>query len=172
MAATVVSHVVEAVVVEDAATSARRWGSTGLGGGGGVYGGVAWQFAGVDRERSERAALKVIAVSFFALVADAVGALVRGAPGHWAVGTVPASRSPAATQAGARRRAGGELGSASAVAGSSQTLLCVCLSAVLPGRAAAHHAVRLVLGRSGRHTGHRGDGGAGGSQARRGEHCC
>lgn len=98
---------------------------------------VAWQFAGADPERREPPALKAIGVSFFALaayvVADAVGALVRGAR-HSTVGIGLVAVSPAVTPvlSGAQRRAGRELGSASAVADSRRTLLCPYLSAVLP----------------------------------------
>ena len=40
---------------------------------------VAWQFAGADRERREKTALRIIAVSFFALAAY-VGVDVRAGP--------------------------------------------------------------------------------------------
>ncbi|AOR37524.1 cobalt transporter [Streptomyces fodineus] len=102
---------------------------------------VAWQFSAREhavREAREKTALRVIALSFFALAAyvtvDAVRALS---------GTGEAARSlPGIVLAGlslvvmpvlsaAQRRAGRELGSASAVADSKQTLLCTYLSAVL-----------------------------------------
>jgi len=99
---------------------------------------VAWQFAGRDPEVREKAALRVIAFSFFALAAyvsvDAVRALfgfdqVR----HSVVGIVLAALSLAIMPvlSWAQRRAGRELGSLTAVADSKQTLLCTYLSAVL-----------------------------------------
>ncbi|MGP3955234.1 cation transporter [Nonomuraea sp. 3N208] len=99
---------------------------------------VAWQFSAADHEKRERAALRVIAISFFALAAyvtfDAVRALLGvGEAEHSAAGLVLAAVSlvvmPFLSQA--QRRAGRELGSASAVADSKQTLLCTYLSAVL-----------------------------------------
>ena len=64
----------------------------------------------------------------------------------------------------AQRRAGRELGSASAVADSKQTLLCTYLSAVLLVGLRAQRAVRLVVGRPGRRAGHRRDRGQRGNQ--------
>lgn len=99
---------------------------------------VAWQFAGRDPEARERAALRVIAVSFYVLAAyvtfEAVRALVGGSEaGHSTVGLVLAGLSLAVMPglSWAQRRAGRELGSATAVADSKQTLLCTYLSAVL-----------------------------------------
>ena len=99
---------------------------------------VAWQFAGSDHERRERAALRVIACSFFALAAfvsfDAIGALMtRRAAEHSSVGIGLAVLSllvmPLASWV--QRRTGTELGSQSAVADSKQTLLCTYMSAAL-----------------------------------------
>jgi divalent metal cation (Fe/Co/Zn/Cd) transporter len=99
---------------------------------------VAWQFAGRDPESRERTALRIIAVSFFALAAyvtiDSVRALFGGAPAeHSTVGIVLAAVSlvvmPGLSYA--QRKAGRELGSRSAVADSKQTLLCTYLSGVL-----------------------------------------
>lgn len=99
---------------------------------------VAWQFAGRDPQARERAALRVIAVSFFALAGyvgvESVRALfgaVEATPST--VGTVLAALSLLVMPilAGAQRRAGRELGSRSAVANSKQTMLCTYLSAVL-----------------------------------------
>jgi divalent metal cation (Fe/Co/Zn/Cd) transporter len=99
---------------------------------------VAWQFAGRDREAREKVALKVIAVSFFALAAfvsvDAVRSLLGGGEAeHSSVGLVLAAVSLLVMPflSHAQRRAGRELGSASAVADSKQTLLCTYLSGVL-----------------------------------------
>lgn len=88
--------------------------------------------------RRERRALRIIAVSFFALAAyvsaDSVRALLGGGEAeHSTVGLVLAALSLAVMPglSYAQRRAGRELGSASAVADSKQTLLCTYLSAVL-----------------------------------------
>jgi hypothetical protein len=98
---------------------------------------VAWQFAGADPERRERRALRVIACSFFALAAYVSVEAVRALLG--AVRLI----DPWSDRAGGRQRrgdavpvlraaaAGRELGSASAVADSKQTLLCTYLSAAV-----------------------------------------
>jgi divalent metal cation (Fe/Co/Zn/Cd) transporter len=99
---------------------------------------VAWQFAGRDPAAREKAALRVIAGSFFGLAVvvsvDALRALIGGrdaAPSP--VGLVLAALSlvvmPALSYA--QRRAGRELRSRTAVADSKQTLLCTYLSGVL-----------------------------------------
>ena len=99
---------------------------------------VAWQFAGRDPEAREKTALRAIACSFFALAAvvtvDAVRSLAgAGEAQHSTVGLVLAAVSLAVMPvlSWGQRRAGRELGSASAVADSKQTLLCTYLSAVL-----------------------------------------
>lgn len=99
---------------------------------------VAWQFAGRDPERRERTALRIIAFSFFALAAYVTADSVRGLVGagearHSPIGIALAAVSLAVMPvlSWAQRRAGRELGSASAVADSKQTLLCTYLSAVL-----------------------------------------
>jgi len=102
---------------------------------------VAWQYSARDhelRDTRERTALRLIAASFFALAAyvgvDAVRALVSGGQAeHSSVGLVLAALSLLVMPvlSAAQRRAGRELGSASAVADSKQTLLCTYLSAVL-----------------------------------------
>jgi divalent metal cation (Fe/Co/Zn/Cd) transporter len=99
---------------------------------------VAWQFAGKDPQPREKIALKVIACSFFGLAVfvsvDAVRSLVGdGQAAPSTVGLVLAAVSLAVMPvlSWAQRRAGRELGSASAVADSKQTLLCTYLSAVL-----------------------------------------
>lgn len=99
---------------------------------------VAWQFAGPDPRARERRALTVIAVSFFALAlyvaVDAVRTLLGAAPAeHSGVGIALAAISVLVMPflSHAQRRAGRELGSASAVADSKQTLLCTYLSGVL-----------------------------------------
>ncbi|MFC5800978.1 cation transporter [Streptomyces formicae] len=102
---------------------------------------VAWQFSTRDhavREAREKTALRIIALSFFALSAyvtvDALRALAgTGEAAPSAPGIVLAALSLAVMPvlSAAQRRAGRELGSASAVADSRQTLLCTYLSAVL-----------------------------------------
>jgi divalent metal cation (Fe/Co/Zn/Cd) transporter len=99
---------------------------------------VAWQFTAADPQRREKATLRLIAVSFFALAGyvtvESLRALTGTAePDHSPVGIGLAAVSllvmPALSYA--QRRAGREYGSASAVADSKQTLLCTYLSAVL-----------------------------------------
>lgn len=99
---------------------------------------VAWQFSIAGHERRERAATRLIAVSFFGLAAfvgtDAVLSLATREPAeHSTVGIALAAISLAVMPllSWAERRTGRELGSASAVADSKQTLLCSYLSAVL-----------------------------------------
>lgn len=99
---------------------------------------VAWQFSARDLEARERVALRIIAASFFALAAyvsvEAFRALVGGSEAdHSTPGIVLAAVSLMVMPflSTAQRRAGRELGSASAVADSKQTLLCTYLSGVL-----------------------------------------
>jgi divalent metal cation (Fe/Co/Zn/Cd) transporter len=102
---------------------------------------VAWQFSARDHDRRqarERAALRVTAVSFFALAVfvtvDAVRTFAGGSePEHSRVGIVLATVSLVVMPvlSAAQRRTGRQLGSASAVADSKQTLLCTYLSGVL-----------------------------------------
>jgi divalent metal cation (Fe/Co/Zn/Cd) transporter len=101
---------------------------------------VAWQFSAKDPETREKAALRFIAVSFFALTAyvsvDAVRSLLGfGEPRPSVIGIALAAASLAVMPvlSLAQRRAGRELGSVSAVADSKQTLLCTYLSAALLG---------------------------------------
>lgn len=99
---------------------------------------VAWQFSSPDPEAREKAALRVIAVSFFALAGYVTVEAVRSLAGatearHSSIGIALTAMSlvimPALSWA--QRRAGRELGSRSAVADSKQTLLCTYLSAVV-----------------------------------------
>ncbi|MGX1915171.1 cation transporter [Streptomyces phaeochromogenes] len=102
---------------------------------------VAWQFSARDhavREAREHRTLRIISVSFFVLAVyvtiDAVRALTgTGEAERSLPGIVLAALSLAVMPflSAAQRRAGRELGSASAVADSKQTLLCTYLSAVL-----------------------------------------
>jgi divalent metal cation (Fe/Co/Zn/Cd) transporter len=99
---------------------------------------VAWQFSAKDPETREKATLRFIAISFFALAAyvavDAVLSLLGlGAARPSLIGIVLAVASLVVMPmlSLAQRRAGRELGSLSAVADSKQTLLCTYLSAAL-----------------------------------------
>jgi divalent metal cation (Fe/Co/Zn/Cd) transporter len=99
---------------------------------------VAWQFAAPDPHRRERVALRLIAVSFFGLALfvtiDAARALLGASePEHSPVGIALAAVSLAVMPllSWFERRTGRELGSASAVADSKQTLICAYLSAAL-----------------------------------------
>ncbi|GAA0467528.1 hypothetical protein Aca07nite_70970 [Actinoplanes capillaceus] len=142
VAATISYNVIEAVVAITAGTIASSTALIGFGLDSVIEvssaAAVAWQFAGKDPERREKTALRVIAVSFFALAAyvtvESVRALIGGAEAdHSTVGLVLAAVSLALMPglSYAQRRAGRELGSRSAVADSKQTLLCTYLSAVL-----------------------------------------
>jgi divalent metal cation (Fe/Co/Zn/Cd) transporter len=140
--ATIAYNVVEAVVAITAGTLASSTALIGFGLDSVIEvssaATVAWQFTGADHERRERAALRVIASSFFALAGyvtvEAVRALVGAEPaGHSTAGLVLAAASLVVMPvlSAAQRRTGRELGSRSAVADSKQTLLCTYLSAVL-----------------------------------------
>ena len=99
---------------------------------------ILWQFRHALPESRERTALRLMAVSFFALAAyvsfESVRALVTGAePDASPVGIALASLSLVVMPflSWAQRRTGRELGSNAVVADSTQTLLCTYLSAVL-----------------------------------------
>ena len=104
---------------------------------------VAWQFTRKDPERWEKPTLRVIAVSFFLLAAYVTVSAVLSLAGvtepeHSTVGLVLTALSVVVMPAVSllERRAGRELGSATAVADSKQTLICAYLSvAVLAGLA-------------------------------------
>jgi divalent metal cation (Fe/Co/Zn/Cd) transporter len=99
---------------------------------------IAWQFASPHPERRERAALRIVAWSFFALATyvtvQSIRALTSGVVaqpsmvGLW-LAAVSLAIMPLLSYG--QRRAGRELASRSAVADSKQTLLCTYLSAVL-----------------------------------------
>jgi divalent metal cation (Fe/Co/Zn/Cd) transporter len=142
VAATITYNVVEAVVALVAGTVASSVALIGFGLDSVIEVSsavaVAWQFAGADPERRERRALRVIACSFFALAAyvsvEAVRALLGGGEADRSVvGIVLVAVSVVVMPflSFAQRRAGRELGSASAVADSKQTLLCTYLSAAV-----------------------------------------
>lgn len=99
---------------------------------------VAWQFSGPDPEAREKTALRVIALSFFALAGYLVVESIRSLTGatearHSMIGIALTATSLVVMPllSFAQRRAGRELGSRSAVADSKQTLLCTYLSAVV-----------------------------------------
>jgi divalent metal cation (Fe/Co/Zn/Cd) transporter len=145
VAATITYNVVEAIAAITAGTVASSTALIGFGLDSVVEvssaGAVAWQFSAREhavREAREKRTLRIIAFSFFALAAyvtvDAVRALSGTGEAERSVpGIVLAALSLAVMPflSAAQRRAGRELGSASAVADSKQTLLCTYLSAVL-----------------------------------------
>jgi len=142
VAATISYNVIEAIVAISAGTIASSTALVGFGLDSIVEvlsaAAVAWQFAGRDPEARERTALKVIAVSFFGLAlyvtVDAILALsgIRE-PEHSTVGIILAAVSLAVMPflSLLERRTGKELGSASAIADSKQTLVCSYLSAAV-----------------------------------------
>jgi len=140
--ATITYNVAEAVIAITAGAAASSTALIGFGLDSGIEvasaTAVAWQFAGSDPEERDRTALKVIAVSFFALAAYVTVESVRTLLGHDSAQHSPVGIALAAVSllvmpllSYAQRRAGRELGSASAVADSKQTLLCTYLSGVL-----------------------------------------
>ncbi|MFK4547148.1 divalent metal cation (Fe/Co/Zn/Cd) transporter [Streptomyces tendae] len=145
VAATITYNVIEAVVAITAGTMASSTALIGFGLDSVIEvssaAAVAWQFSARDhdlREAREKITLRIIAVSFFALAAyvsfDAVRALAGTGEAERSIpGIVIAALSLAIMPflSHAQRKAGRELGSASAVADSKQTLLCTYLSAVL-----------------------------------------
>jgi divalent metal cation (Fe/Co/Zn/Cd) transporter len=183
VSATITYNIIEAVVALSAGTVASSAALIGFGldsvievsSAAAVY----WQFSGSDPEARERAALRVIALSFFALAGYVTVESIRSLAGGETAGSSTAGIILAAVSlvvmpllSYAQRRAGRELGSASAVADSNQTLLCTYLSGVLLvglllnylfGWAWADPVVALVIAavavREGR-------------TAWRGEHCC
>jgi divalent metal cation (Fe/Co/Zn/Cd) transporter len=99
---------------------------------------VAWQFTRRDPKRWEKGTLRVIAVAFFALagyvIVTSLLALFGGVePMHSTLGIVITAVSVVVMPflSFAERRAGRELGSATAVADSKQTLICTYLSAAV-----------------------------------------
>ena len=139
---TISYNVVEAVVALIAGTAANSSALIGFGLDSVIEvssaAAVAWQFAGPRPEEREKVALRIIAISFFALAAfvtiDAVSSLVQGETAdHSTLGITIAALSLAIMPAVSlfQRRTGQELGSHSAVADSKQTLLCTYMSAVL-----------------------------------------
>jgi divalent metal cation (Fe/Co/Zn/Cd) transporter len=145
VAATITYNVIEAAVALTAGTLASSTALIGFGLDSVIEvssaAAVAWQFSACEhavREAREQTTLRIIAVSFFALAVyvavDAIRALTGTGDAERSIpGIVLAALSLAVMPflSAAQRRAGRELGSASAVADSKQTLLCTYLSAVL-----------------------------------------
>lgn len=142
VAATISYNVIEAIVAIAAGTVASSAALIGFGLDSVVEvlsaAAVAWQFAGPNPEKRERVALRLIAASFFGLALfvsiDAIRALLGASePQHSTVGIVLAAVSLVVMPllSWFERRTGRELGSASAVADSKQTLICSYLSAAL-----------------------------------------
>lgn len=142
VAATIVYNVVEAVIALTAGTIASSSALIGFGLDSTIEvlsaAAVAWQFTRREPERWEKGTLRVIAVAFFALAA-----YVTVSSGLALVGRVEVEHSPVGIALTAlsvvimpflslaERRAGRELGSATAVADSRQTLICTYLSAAV-----------------------------------------
>lgn len=143
VAATITYNVVEAVVAIIAGSVASSAALVGFGLDSVVEvasaAAVAWQFSARDPQTREKTALRMIAVSFFALAGyvTVVSVLaltdIASEARHSTVGLILAAVSLAVMPvlSYGQRRAGRELGSRSAVADSKQTLLCTYLSAVL-----------------------------------------
>lgn len=145
VAATITYNIVEAVVAVTAGVVASSTALIGFGLDSVIEvssaAALGWQFAAAGparREQREKAALRVIAVSFFALAAFVAAESVRALAGgdraeHSTVGLVLAAASLVVMPvlSTAQRRAGHRLGSRSAVADSRQTMLCTYLSGVL-----------------------------------------
>ncbi len=99
---------------------------------------VAWQFTRRDPERWEKGTLRVIAVAFFALAAYVAATSVLALTSRVEIEHSTAGIAITALSVVimpflslAERRAGRELGSATAVADSRQTLICTYLSAAV-----------------------------------------
>lgn len=143
--ATIGYNVIEAVVAIAAGTAASSAALIGFGLDSTVEvlsaAAVAWQFTRRDPERWEQGTLRVIAVAFFALALYVTASSILALAGGAAVAHSPAGIAITALSVAimpflslAERRAGRELGSATAVADSKQTLICTYLSgAVLMG---------------------------------------
>lgn len=145
VAATISYNVVEAAVALGAGTVASSAALIGFGLDSLVEvlsaAAVAWQFAGGSRHRDrEHVALRIVALSFFGLAAivtvEASRSLLGAAEARPSpIGIVLAATSLVImpTLSLWKRRAGRELGSASVVADSKQTMICAALSAVVLG---------------------------------------
>lgn len=138
---TIAWNVVEGVVAVGAGIRARSLALVGFGldsfvemFSGGV---VLWQLRGIDQDREARA-LRLIALSFFAVagyvVAEAVRDLATGSEAGESgigVGLAAASLVVMPVLAWAKRRTGHALGNAVVLADATETVLCTYLSVVL-----------------------------------------
>ena len=141
--ATIAWNVIEAIVAIVAGTAAGSIALVGFGLDSTVEvmsaAVILWQFNGLAEAR-ERRALRLIAISFFALGAYiAVQAIIDLASGaeprssRVGIGLALASLIVMPLLARAKRRNGERMGSATVVADSNQTQLCAYLSAILLG---------------------------------------
>ncbi|MDO5701572.1 MAG: cation transporter [Bowdeniella nasicola] len=144
VAATIAYNVVEAIIALVAGQIASSSALFGFGLDSSVEvlsaAAVAWQFSGPEPQRRERTAMRLIAISFFGLAAIVTVESVRALLGYAEAETSMPGIILAAVSliimpvvSYLERRAGRELGSASAVSDSRQTLICAYLSAVLLG---------------------------------------
>lgn len=142
VAATIGYNLIEAVVAITAGTAASSGALIGFGLDSTIEvlsaAAVAWQFTRRDPERWEKPTLRVISIAFFALAAYVIISSLltvfgRADVHHSPVGIVLTALSVIVMPflSLAERRAGRELGSATAVADSKQTLICTYLSAAV-----------------------------------------
>jgi len=142
VAATIAYNLVEAIVALAAGAAASSAALIGFGLDSTIEvlsaAAVAWQFTRRDPERWERGTLRVIAVAFFALaayvtVSSLFALIARIEVEHSPLGIAITALSVVIMPflSLAERRAGRELGSATAVADSKQTLICTYLSAAV-----------------------------------------
>ncbi|MCP2370378.1 divalent metal cation (Fe/Co/Zn/Cd) transporter [Agromyces terreus] len=140
--ATIAYNVIEAIVAISAGAAASSAALIGFGLDSTIEvlsaAAVAWQFTRREPERWERPTLRVIAVAFFALaayvaVSSSVALFTRVEVEHSTLGIVITALSVVIMPflSLLERRAGRELGSATAVADSKQTLICTYLSAAV-----------------------------------------
>ena len=142
VAATITYNVLEAIIALTAGRAASSAALIGFGLDSVVEvlsaAAIAWQFTRKDPERWEKVTVKAIGLAFFALAAyvtvDAIAGLVglrqaNHSPIGIALTAVSLAVMPLLSLL--ERRTGRELGSASAVADSKQTLICSYLSAAV-----------------------------------------
>jgi divalent metal cation (Fe/Co/Zn/Cd) transporter len=142
VAVTIGYNLIEAVVAITAGTAASSGALVGFGLDSTIEvlsaAAVAWQFTRGDPERWEKGTLRVIALAFFALAVYIAANSILALTGvveaeHTTVGIVLTALSVVIMPflSFAERRTGQELGSATAVADSKQTLICTYLSAAV-----------------------------------------
>ncbi|GAA0994788.1 cation transporter [Subtercola frigoramans] len=142
VAITIGYNVIEAIVAITAGTAASSGALIGFGLDSSIEvlsaAAVAWQFTRRDPERWEKGTLRVIAVAFFALAAyvsvNSALTLTKAVDvQHSTVGIVLTALSVIIMPflSLTERRTGKELGSATAIADSRQTLICTYLSAAV-----------------------------------------